>query len=65
MTTPLDKAALDQMRCATPDCNCGGELTFHSACHPTAPTWVTYADGTLTVTCAACDKTVAAVLVMA
>jgi hypothetical protein len=40
-----------------------GELYLHSACHPQAPTWVSYFADLLTLHCSACRKVVASFVV--
>jgi hypothetical protein len=39
------------------------EFFFHARCHPTAGTWVSYKEGTLTIICRECRKLVAEVAV--
>lgn len=63
MRPPLTRADLDLMRCAAPDCGCGGELWFHSACHPEIPAWAVYDDGMITLRCAECDTAIAEIVV--
>lgn len=61
---PMTREALDGMQCATPGCTePHGPLVMHSRCHPKSPTWVTYADGVMTVSCAKCDTMIIEVAV--
>lgn len=61
----LNREQLDAMRCeGCGDAACEHDpLVFHSRCHPAAPTWATYANGELRVTCAECDRPIATVAV--
>lgn len=63
MSAPLTREYLDEATCS----DCGREhpheLYLHSRCHPEMSTWVSYAEGVLTVTCALCGETVATIAV--
>jgi hypothetical protein len=67
-TPMLARDQLDQLRCATPGCDCDGSEFFFSAnCHPDAAVDVRYrrADGAMILTCNACERPVASILVAA
>lgn len=62
---PIGRETLDGMSCAKPGCDHSTHegLWLHSKCHPPAPTWCYYKDGILTITCAECEKPIAAIVV--
>lgn len=52
---------LQGQTCHTPGCTCGGELAFHSACHPESRchVWWEPQYGTIRVDCGECNKLIA------
>lgn len=58
----LTRADLDALTCAG-DNEHTGRLWLHSRCHTDVPTWATYEDGQLEITCAECAKPVAVIAV--
>jgi hypothetical protein len=63
---PLVRSELDAMSCQIPGCDHtghGGGLVFHSRCHIDAPTWVTYRDGAVHVTCSECERLIVSITV--
>ena len=67
----LYKEDLDAMHCGHCEKNAyphqklmgGPEFYFHGRCHITSPTWTSYEDGVLTITCAECKKVIAKIAV--
>lgn len=41
----------------------GNEFYFHGRCHISSPTWTSYDNGVLTITCAECKKVIAKIAV--
>ena len=58
-TPPYTREVLDAALAADPT----DSLTLHSSCHRDAPTWATYRDGQLRLTCAACATEIAVIVV--
>ena len=60
---PLTRKDLDPLVCATPGCDCEGDLVLHSRCHPDAATWAKYNKGTgnLELSCAVCEHVIAVI----
>ena len=66
MPKPLTKERLDQMKCATPGCKCGGHdgFFFQGRCHGSDRVTVFHDAGILTVQCAECGRTIAEIEVV-
>jgi hypothetical protein len=63
MPEPLYKEDLKDLKCPCGRPGCEDPLFFHSQCHPAAPTWTSYFDGVLTISCVVCDKIIAQIAV--
>jgi hypothetical protein len=62
----LTKDDLERMECQIPGCKHEShEFVLHSRCHYRTPTWTSYQNGVLTITCSLCHKVVAEIAVMA
>jgi hypothetical protein len=57
--TRLDLDHMANQGCQDPDCkrphNPDQPIFLHPGCHPKSPTWVSYKDGVIAITCAECE----------
>jgi hypothetical protein len=63
---PLTQVTLDGMTCAVEGCDHKShstEMFLHPQCHIGAPTWCSYENGALTVSCSECKRIVAKIAV--
>lgn len=54
---------LKDMKCPCGRPGCEDPIFMHAACHPSAPTWASYFDGILTISCSVCEKVIAEIAV--
>lgn len=62
MRQPLTQVDFSTMGCHEPGCDHTsheGPMFIHPACHKGTPTFVSYEDGVITITCAECENLVA------
>jgi hypothetical protein len=61
------KEDLDQLGCGVPGCEHSHHdgIYLHARCHLDAPTWASYREGVLTLTCSRCGRHVDAVAIAA
>jgi len=62
----LTRVQIDPMTCAVPGCDHtdhDGGMVMHPRCHVGTPTWCSYGNGVLTISCAECDQVVARIAV--
>ena len=62
----LTRVQMDPMTCAVPGCDHtdhGGGMFMHPRCHVGTPTWCSYGNGVVTISCAECDQVVARIAV--
>ena len=57
------KEDLDMLRCPCGSPACEGPVFFHCRQHKEAPTWTSYYDGEIRVTCSECEGLIASIAV--
>jgi len=53
---PMTRIELDQQRCDTPGCGCGGVIFIHPTCHAHRGVDVSYVEGVLSLRCHKCQR---------